>query len=71
MWNNAYNWMFFIVLSGFLFIFWLWPSDNNLPQLGNIEPFTMETVQGNQYQLDNDKIKLVTFTTQVVLIFNL
>ncbi len=50
-----------LLVFGFVLIYSFWPSENLLPKLGEMESFTMETVEEEQYDLSNSKVKLVMF----------
>jgi protein SCO1 len=39
----------------------LWPQGKSLPVLDTIPPFSMETITGEKYNSDNEKIKVVAF----------
>jgi protein SCO1 len=51
----------FICLIGFVFVYWLWPRNETLRVLDKVNNFQLEDVHGETYQLNNGKIKLVTF----------
>ncbi|RBW69981.1 SCO family protein [Bacillus taeanensis] len=59
------NILVLILLVGVVFFsalgYWLWVRSTALPVLGEIESFTLETVEGQDYQPKNDKLKLVMF----------
>jgi protein SCO1 len=50
-----------LILVGFVLVYWLWPKSEGLPVLGKVDNFQLEDVQGETYQLNNGKIKLITF----------
>lgn len=51
----------FIILLGFIFVFYLWGESKEIPVLDQTEPFVMNTIFGEQYQSNNKKVKLLTF----------
>jgi protein SCO1 len=51
----------FIILLGFIFAFSLWRESKEIPVLDKVDPFVMSTISGEQYHLDNKKVKLLTF----------
>jgi protein SCO1 len=59
------NILILLILVGVVFFsalgYWLWVRSTALPVLGEIESFTLETVEGKSYQPKNDKLKLVMF----------
>ena len=50
-----------ITVVGFSLIYWLWPQNDKLPVLDTVNNFQIEEVHGEEYQLQNKKVKLVTF----------
>ncbi|MFC4403393.1 SCO family protein [Gracilibacillus xinjiangensis] len=48
-----------IVTFGLLYLFW--PQYDDLPNLGKVEPFQVDSIFSDEYQLDNQRIKLVAF----------
>ncbi|NLP52492.1 SCO family protein [Bacillus sp. RO1] len=46
---------------GFLMIYFFWPKYEKLPVLGSVSDFQLQDVQGSTYQLNNKKVKIVTF----------
>lgn len=51
----------FIVFLGFFILFMLFRENNEIPVLAEVESFKMNSITGEQYYLDNKKLKLVTF----------
>ncbi|MCP8616012.1 SCO family protein [Salirhabdus salicampi] len=61
---NRKKWGFILILLvtiSFSLLYWLWPKQDDLTVIGEVEPFTLEDVFGESYELDNGKIKLITF----------
>ncbi|RBW70809.1 SCO family protein [Bacillus taeanensis] len=55
--------LLFLVISfiGFVIVYWFWPHNEKLPILDKVDAFQLEDVHGETYQLNNGKIKLITF----------
>lgn len=51
----------FIILIGFIFTFYLWKEREEIPVLDKVDSFEMITVYGEDYTLNNKKVKLLTF----------
>lgn len=51
----------FISLLVFFFLLFIFRDNNEIPVLDKVDPFVMNTITGEQYNLDNNKVKLVTF----------
>ena len=51
----------FICIVSFSLIYWLWPQNDRLPILDTVNNFKINEVHGEDYQLQNKKVKLVTF----------
>ncbi|MFD2630081.1 SCO family protein [Oceanobacillus kapialis] len=49
------------VIAGFFLVYWLWPSDEGLPILDEVEAFQLDDVHGEGFELTNGKVKLVAF----------
>lgn len=49
------------ILVGFCLVYFLWPKSDGLPVLNKINDFQLKTVSGEEYNFDNEKIKVVTF----------
>ncbi|WP_226682940.1 SCO family protein [Sutcliffiella horikoshii] len=56
-------WLLFLPFSiiGFLVIYFFWPKYEKLPVLGSVSDFQLQDVQGSTYQLNNKKVKVITF----------
>ena len=50
-----------IALLGFVVAYWFWSIDKQVPVLDKTDPFVLEEINGEQYNSDNRKIKLITF----------
>jgi protein SCO1/2 len=50
-----------IALLGFVVAYWFWSNDKHVPVLDKTDPFVLEGINGEKYNSDNSKIKLVTF----------
>ncbi len=48
-------------LSGFYLIYKVWPTNQGLPSITKVKEFTLESIYTEEYQINNDKIKLVAF----------
>jgi protein SCO1 len=46
---------------GLMFVYNLWPRIESLPELGSISGETLQSINGTMYDLQDNKIKLVTF----------
>ncbi|QOY35202.1 SCO family protein [Anaerobacillus isosaccharinicus] len=57
------NSLFFlcIILAGFLLVSLVWPENDSLPLLANVNEFQLEDVHEGMYQSNNGKVKVVTF----------
>ena len=51
----------FVLLLGFIFVFYFWKESEKIPVLGQVESFEMNTVYGEAYNLNNETVKLLTF----------
>jgi protein SCO1/2 len=51
----------FLVLSGFILVYMLLDRSNDLPVLDKAEPFTLPSISEDEYDSDNDKVKLLAF----------
>ncbi|WP_404458351.1 SCO family protein [Oceanobacillus kapialis] len=49
------------VIAGFFLVYWLWPSDEGLPILDEVEAFQLDDVHGEGFESTNGKVKLVAF----------
>lgn len=49
------------LLTGFFLIYMVWPKEEKLPVLDKVEPFSLQSIDGQEYDSDNDKVKLLTF----------
>jgi len=49
------------LLSGFFLIYLVWPKEEKLPVLDKVDPFSLQSIDGQEYHSDNDKVKLLTF----------
>jgi protein SCO1 len=56
-------WGLFLTISiiGFLVIYFFWPKYEKLPILESVPNFQLQNVHGSTYELNNQKIKLITF----------
>lgn len=59
--NHATLVFLFIGLVGFALVYWLWPQNDKLPILDEVNSFQLENVHGKYYHSNNKKVKLVTF----------
>ncbi|WP_246942912.1 SCO family protein [Bacillus pinisoli] len=50
-----------LVVAGSVLVYFLWPNDEKLPALKSIEPFQVETMEGDTYDFNNNKVKIVAF----------
>lgn len=50
-----------LVIAGFFLVYWLWPSDEGLPILDEVEAFQLDNVHGDDFKSTNGKVKLVAF----------
>lgn len=51
----------FVILLGFIFTFSLWKESKEIPVLDKVDSFEMNTMLGEKYNLNNKKVKLLTF----------
>ncbi|KPB05980.1 SCO family protein [Bacillus sp. CHD6a] len=56
-------WGLFLSISviGFLAVYFFWPTYEKLPVLGSVSNFQLQNVQGSTYELNSEKVKIVTF----------
>ncbi|MDQ0230438.1 SCO family protein [Metabacillus malikii] len=61
--SKRVRFVLFILISviSFIIIYWLWPKYDRLPVLDTVQPFQMESVHDDKYDLNNDKVKLISF----------
>lgn len=57
--KGLYLFIFFLI--GLITIFIVRPQEQKLPVLDQTEPFTLDSIEGERYQSDNGKVKLLTF----------
>lgn len=50
-----------LLVGGIGLIVFLWMNNPKLPYLDEVEDFTLEEVHGSTYQLENNKVKLISF----------
>lgn len=50
-----------VLLIGAVAIYYLWPSSEKLPKLGTIEEAQMTTINGESFQLSDERPKLISF----------
>ncbi|KAB2331461.1 SCO family protein [Bacillus mesophilum] len=50
-----------VIFAGFFLVYWLWPSNDGLPILDEVDAFELDDVHGDRYQSENGKVKLVAF----------
>lgn len=49
------------VIAGFFLVYWLWPNNDGLPILDQVNAFELDDVHGDIFESTNGKVKLVAF----------
>ncbi|WP_042224251.1 SCO family protein [Oceanobacillus manasiensis] len=50
-----------LVIAGFFLVYWLWPNNDGLPILDEVNAFQLDDVHGEPFESTNGKAKLVAF----------
>jgi len=58
---KKYTIFLFICVVSFTLVYWFWPQNGKLPILDKVYNFQLNDVHGGDYQLENEKVKLIAF----------
>ncbi|AVQ98379.1 electron transport protein SCO1/SenC [Oceanobacillus iheyensis] len=53
--------LLFLIIAGFFLVYWLWPNNDGLPILDQVNAFELDDVHGDIFESTNGKVKLVAF----------